>query len=203
MSLFNLILKYLSLAVLKVMGWKVVGKSPNLPKIVMVAAPHTANFDLLLMILCAFYFRKKINWFGKKEMFQIPIVGRFFSALGGIPIERSYSTGVVDDTVNLIKKRKQIHLCIPPEGTRFKKDYWHSGFYFIALRAQLPIALGFIDYQTKTTGYGPWFYPTGNIVEDFKIIQDFYKNIKGKYPERQSTVQLKQGQNIIIQKKQN
>jgi 1-acyl-sn-glycerol-3-phosphate acyltransferase len=104
--------------------------------------------------------------------------------MGGIPVYRSASQNLVAQTVEMFRKSEKLILAVPPEGTRGKVSHWKTGFYYIALGAETPIAMGFIDYKRKTTGVGPAFYPTGDIEADMEIIRNFYANVTAKYPDK-------------------
>lgn len=175
---------------LKVAGWELVGEPPSAPKHVMIAAPHTSNWDLPLMLACAWTYGAQIHWIGKKEIFDMWLLGRFLRWTGGVAIDRAAAKDTVAQVVAAFQAATHMHLCIAPEATRSRRDHWRSGFYHIAVGAKVPIACGFIDYGTRRTGYGPVFEPTGDIRADMAKIREFYEPIKAKYPEKQSPVRL-------------
>ncbi|MCP3898115.1 MAG: glycerol acyltransferase, partial [Desulfobacteraceae bacterium] len=111
--------------------------------------------------------------------------GWFMKWLGIIPIDRSKSNNIVELTIQQFNNSEKLIIIVPPSGTRNKVTHWKTGFYYIALGANVPISLGFIDYGKKTSGIGPLFYPTGDIEEDMKVIRKFYADIKGKYQHKQ------------------
>ncbi len=172
-----------SLLALKLSGWRTEGRLPDIPKFVMIAAPHTSNWDFVLLLFMAFAFRVKVYWMGKDALFRQPFYG-LFKWLGGIPIDRSKSNNVVSQSIQQFNNNDKLVLAIPPSGTRKKVFYWKSGFYHIANGAEVPIALSFLDYGRKVGGFGPTIKPTGNIEEDMKSIKAFYADISGKYPEK-------------------
>lgn len=165
-------------------GWKVKGKLPDVPKFVMIAAPHTSNWDFFYTVLVAFVIKARIYAMGKKSLTRGPL-GIIMKWLGILPIDRSKSNNLVELTIQQFNSSDKLIIIVPPSGTRNKVAYWKTGFYYIALGAGVPIALGFIDYGKKTGGIGPLFYPTGDIDADMKEIRKFYADIKGKYPEKQ------------------
>jgi 1-acyl-sn-glycerol-3-phosphate acyltransferase len=176
-------LRLVSIAGLRLTGWKVGGTLPTTDRFVMIAHPHTSNFDLPLMLAVAFTFRCKLHWIGKEELFtgwKRP----FMMWLGGLPIVRRGSQNQVDLVVQHFADRDRIALAIVPGGTRSKTDKWHSGFYWIATEAKVPILLSYLDYKTHRTGVGPLFQPTGNYDEDVAEMQAFYADMRGKYPEK-------------------
>ena len=160
-------------------GWKTEGEPPADPKYVLIAAPHTSNWDLVVTLCMAFKYRVSIYWLGKDALFCFPF-GPVLKWLGGIPVVRSRSTNMVERTAAIFAERDKLVLVVPPEGTRGKVRWWKTGFYHIAYTANVPIVMGFIDFGRKVGGMGPVFVPTGKIEEDMEHIQSFYKNIKGK-----------------------
>ena len=175
-------LRLVSLVALKITGWKIVGEYPKEPKFVVIAAPHTSNWDLPYMLFFAFFYRSKICWMGKHTIFKKPF-GTICKWMGGIPIDRSKTNNVVSQTVEQFNQKEKMVIVIPPTGTRKKVLKWKTGFYYIALQAKVPIALSFLDYKHKTGGFGPLFYPTGDIEKDMQEITSFYKDKTGKHPE--------------------
>lgn len=171
--------RILSILILKLAGWKVSGHVPDIPKFVMIAAPHTSNWDLPYTLFVAFAMKVKIYWMGKKELFRPPF-GPLLRWLGGIPIDRSKSNGVVGQSIQQLQDAEKLVLTVPPTGTRRKVMHWKTGFYHIAHGAGVPIVLGFLDYGRKMGGVGPLFYPTGDINADMKEIQAFYQDIQGR-----------------------
>ncbi|MDH5606355.1 MAG: lysophospholipid acyltransferase family protein [Anaerolineae bacterium] len=162
-------------------GWKTENNIPQNPKMVLIFAPHTSNWDFIFMLGGAYAMGLKPNWMGKKELFWGPAYW-MFKALGGIPVDRKNSKNTVDATVEAIKKQEKVLLGIAPEGTRKKASHWKSGFYHIAHKAGIPITFAFLDYHNKIVGVKPGITTTGNIEEDLAVIQDFYKDIEGKFP---------------------
>ncbi len=172
-------------------GWKVEGALPPSPKVIVIAAPHTSNWDMPHMLAVGWNLRMSVSWLGKREMFPAP-VRAFFMRLGGIPIDRSSTSGVVGQVVENFEKADGLYLVVPPSGTRGKREYWKSGFYHIAVGAKVPLLCSFLDYSRKVGGVGLCFVPTGNMTEDMDRIREFYDGIDGKYPELQSRIRLKE-----------
>ena len=173
----------LGILFLAITGWKVAGSVPDIPKFVLVLAPHTSNWDLPFILAVMYGLGLKINWFGKKELFPWP-VGGVFKWLGGIPIDRSSRQNMVQQTAQMIWEREQIVVGIAPEGTRSQSRHWSTGFYYIANLAQVPIVFGYLDYARKVGGLGPAIHTTGNIEADMKVIREFYSGITAKYPHK-------------------
>jgi 1-acyl-sn-glycerol-3-phosphate acyltransferase len=189
-SIFNtpvltFLLRGLSLLLLKICGWKTVGKMPGQPKFVMIVAWHTSNWDLFYGSLVALALKADVVFLAKKELFRPPF-GVLIQWLGGIPIERRESHHIVNQMVQEYNKHARFILAIAPEGTRHKVPYWKSGFYRIAYGARVPILLAFLDYEKKCGGAGPLMYATGDMERDMQTIRDFYATVKGMYPENTS-----------------
>ena len=179
----RIVIRWLSIFLLKISQWRVEGSLPNIPKFVMIAAPHTSNWDFPIMMFIAFKLRAKLYWMGKDTIFRKPFKG-VFKWLGGIPIDRSGSNNVVGQMVDKFHDTDRLILAIPPSGTRKKVEKWKSGFYHIASGANVPVVLGFLDFKRKTGGVGPVVTLTGDMEQDMKDIRAFYSNIEGKYPEK-------------------
>ncbi len=193
-TIFNIpllshLLRFLSLIVLKALGWRVEGKLPAAGKFVLIAAPHTSNWDGFYMIMVAFVFRVNLYWMGKHTLFKSPF-GSLTRFVGGIPINRSTASGMVEQSIRVLKDSSDVVLAIPPEGTRKKVPYWKTGFYHIASGAGVPIVTGFLDYGRKCTGVGPAMIPTGDMAADYQILQAFYEPMTGKYLRETSSIEL-------------
>jgi len=172
--------------VLSLAGWRTEGRLPQIPKFVLVGAPHTSNWDLPFTLLMAFAFRARIHWMGKTDIFRWPFTG-FFRWLGGIPVQRSQSDNLVEQSIQQFQRNDHLILTIAPAGTRKHVMRWKSGFYHIARGAGVPIVLGFLDYRRKTGGFGPLVYPTGDIAADMQTIRAFYDGVAGKNPHQSMT----------------
>jgi len=174
------LLKVISIVTLKLTGWKIQGQFPSdLNKAVIIAAPHTSNWDMPISLMMAFKLGLPIRWLGKKSIFKFPF-GPLMRWMGGIPVERSRSTNMVDNVVRRFEADDQLLIMMSPEGTRSKVKGWKSGFYHMASGASVPIVLAFIDYPNKVGGIGPLFEPTGEYESDLSEIQAFYEQFRGK-----------------------
>jgi len=178
------IFRWLAILFIKMIGWRKDGSLPDIPKYVIIVAPHTSNWDFPIGLAMAFALKLRGYWLGKDGLFRWPFHG-FFRWLGGIPIDRSKSSDVVAQMVQVFKERNKLTMVLAPEGTRKKVMYWKSGFYHIARGADVPIVLAFIDYLKKAGGIGPIFKPTGDIETDMAYIRAFYATVTGKHPEKQ------------------
>lgn len=179
LKLFQLIASFL----LFCFRWRTIGKKPDLPKYVTIAAPHTSNWDFFFTITIALKLDIQIHWLGKASLFE-GLFGKFLLYLGGVPVDRSKSNNLVDQMAELIKSRDNFTLVVPPEGTRKHVTKWKTGFYYIALKAEVPILLGFLDFKRRTGGFlDEMYYPSGDAEKDIAEIQAVYKNIIGKNAE--------------------
>jgi 1-acyl-sn-glycerol-3-phosphate acyltransferase len=174
---------------LRVFGWRVEGSRPPVSKAVVVAYPHTSNWDLLFTLAISYSLDLEIHWLGKKAIFKPPF-GRFMRWVGGVPVDRNKRTNMVDAVTDAIAPMDDILVIIPPEGTRAQAGRWKSGFYWVAVKSEIPIILGFLDYRRKCGGLGEVLSPSGDIEFDFEKISAFYSNIEGRFPERQGPITL-------------
>lgn len=184
------ILHFIGKLLLTLTGWKPGGKLPDVPKFVLIAAPHTSNWDLPVMLMIGAYFGVWPKWIGKKELFGPPF-GWFMKLLGGIPVDRSKHNNLVDAAAHTFKTRESLILAVPPEGSRKKMEYWKTGFYYIAEAAGVPVCLGFLDYGNKVGGFGPLLMPTGNIGKDFDILRNFYKASMAHKPQNFGEIRIR------------
>ncbi len=177
------LMRWLALAWCRLGGWKTLRHKPEVRKYVIIAAPHTSNWDFIHTLACALILRLRPHIMMKNAWFRWPL-GYIFRWLGAIPIDRSRANGVVAQSIKEFQRQDEMELIVPPSGTRRKVLYWKSGFYRIAHGAGVPIVLGFVDYRRKVAGLGPLFHPTGDLDADMVDIQHFYSDITGKYPKK-------------------
>jgi len=179
--LVNTALRAVSLAWLHLRGWKLDGAlPPGTPKCVLIAAPHTSNWDLPYTLMVAFALRLNVYWMGKASIFRWPF-GPVMRWLGGIAVNREQSSNLVAASAAALRAADgPVQLIVPPEGTRSKTRYWKTGFYWIAHEAGVPIVMAYMDYPRKLSGLGPQFKPSGNIETDMLEIKRFYAQFKGK-----------------------
>ncbi|MEO2176652.1 MAG: 1-acyl-sn-glycerol-3-phosphate acyltransferase [bacterium] len=158
---------------------------------IIIAAPHTSNWDLFFLLGAAYTFHLQIHFLIKNNLF-VPVVGSILSFLGGIPVDRSGAHNLVANLVARINASDGLSLVIPPAGTRKYTDYWKSGFYRIALEANIPIVCGYLDYAEKEAGLGLSFYLSGNMTEDMDRIREFYAPKTGRFPDNTSRIILRE-----------
>jgi 1-acyl-sn-glycerol-3-phosphate acyltransferase len=174
----------LSRYILRLLGWQTNAVLPEgVNKAVLIVAPHTSTWDFVIGKMTFWSSKARIRVLIKKEAFFFPL-GWLLRQLGGVPVARGQKNNLVEQVTELFNTNPILVVVITPEGTRRKVRHWKKGFYHIAMAAGVPIALGFIDYARKTGGIGPLFYPTGNYDKDMAVIMDFYKDKKGRHPER-------------------
>jgi 1-acyl-sn-glycerol-3-phosphate acyltransferase len=167
-------------------GWKYIGDVPQVKKAVVIAVPHTSNWDFIWGKLAFLSHNIPTTVLMKKEMFVFPF-SVILKSWGVIPVNRSAKGNMTDELAKEFASRDSLYLSLAPEGSRSLRTEWKKGFYYIALKANVPIYLAEINYQDKTLSCGEAFYPTGNVEEDMRIIKSKYSNSKPKYPEKFST----------------
>jgi 1-acyl-sn-glycerol-3-phosphate acyltransferase len=167
----------------KMKGWKVGGTIPSgIKKCVVIAAPHTSNWDFVYSLATFRILSLPVNYLAKKELFKFPLTP-LLKATGGIPVIRSKSQNLVEAIVEKFNGSDHLYLMIPAEGTRKWVEKWKSGFYYAAVGAKVPILMGYLDYKNREAGFGPVLYPSGDIDKDLNIIKDFYRTMTGKNHE--------------------
>lgn len=177
---------------LRIWGWEVEGRLPSKPKFVIILAPHTSNWDGLLILPAAFALGLKLNFLGKKELFTWPI-GGFMRSLGGIPVDRHARIDLVGQIVDEVAERDQVVIGIAPEGTRSLTKYWKSGFYYIAEQANIPLGFAYLDYDRKCAGFDEGITISGDVEADLALIRQFFSKAKPKYPEKAGEIAFKPG----------
>lgn len=179
-------MKWLCRLYLKLIGWKIGSVlDPSIKKCVLVAAPHTSNYDYPISLATLYSCGVKVRFLAKNSLFKFPL-GILMRATGGIPVDRSKHTNMVENMISMFAERDELILMIPAEGTRSYVKEWKSGFYHTAMGANVPIVMGYLDYGKKVAGFGDLFYPTGDYAKDLAEIQKFYRQFTAKYPEKSS-----------------
>ena len=181
--------------VLKITGWKVSGELPIEPRSVIIAAPHTSNWDFVFLIAATSALGVRIHWLGKDSLFNHPL-GFIMHWLGGIPVNRSKRTRLVSQIAERFQSQVSLHLVIPPAGTRAHTDRWRSGFYHIAQSAKVPVIFGFLDYPKKLAGISEAMPLSGRLQEDMDRIRAFYADKVGKFPALSSTIRLEEESDV-------
>ncbi len=179
-------------AYLRLAGWELQGGPPaGLRKYVIIAAPHTSNWDGPAMLAMAAVLGIDVQWMGKDDLFKPPM-GRVLKELGGIPIDRRKGAGVVEQMVRRFEEADELALLVPVSGTRSYADHWKSGFYHIAKEAKVPVCLSYLDFDHKKGGIGPCIELSGDMRADMDRIRAFYRDKRGLYPQNQSEIRLRE-----------
>lgn len=173
------------------LGWKIEGEKPVHEKYVLIAAPHTSNWDFPLMILFAWAFDIRISWMGKASLFRGPL-GWIMRGLGGIPVNRLRSGNLVAAMSEEFANRDTLVLVVPAEGSRERVEYWKSGFYHIARSASVPVVPSYLDFGQRRGGFGPALMPGDYLPGDMQTLREFYLPMSGLYPDQFGPVRLRE-----------
>lgn len=158
---------------------------------ILIGAPHTSNWDFLMMLGIAWELGIDFRFLGKDSLFK-GVLGPVMRALGGIPVDRKKPFGLVEKLINDAGENDAFTLVITPEGTRGSGKYWKSGFYRIATETGIPVTLGYVDRESRTCGLGVTFTPTGNVVEDMDFVREFYRDKSGYKPQFRTEPRLRE-----------
>ena len=183
--------RVIAIVFLRLTGWRTIGGEPETHRCVIVAAPHTSNWDLIFMLAFAWRFRLRPRFMMKHTMFVGPL-GWLFRSLGGIAIVRHQRRGVVQQCCDAFEAERDLTLVVPPEGTRSAAPYWKSGFYQIALAAGVPVQLSALDYGRKEGGFGPALKLSGDPRQDMEKVRLFYEGKRGLKPELAGPIRLRE-----------
>lgn len=181
--------KFVARWFLRLTGWQPEGSRPIEAKFVLIAAPHTSNWDLAYLLAMGAVYDIKISWMGKHQLFRPPL-GWFMRAFGGIPIVRHQRRNMVDQMIQAFTDRDHLALVVPVEATRARTEHWKSGFYHIASQAEVPIVMGYLDYARKRGGFGPALTPSGDLRRDMDEFRAFYEPITPRHPEEFGPIRL-------------
>ena len=176
----NRFIESLGRAILRAFGWRMVGGFPDIPKAVVIAAPHSSNWDGLLGFGAKFGMGVKLSILGKDALIRIPLLGRILRWQGVIPVDRSAPHGVVGQAAQAIRDADRMWYAIAPEGTRRWVERWKPGFWHIARNAGVPVIPAYFDYANKVIGIGPPFELSDDMQADIARIQRWYKPYKGR-----------------------
>ncbi len=185
-----MIRKFIGRAVLRVTRWRAEGSAPSEPKYVLIAAPHTSNWDLLYLLALSFALGVKVSWLGKDSLFKGPM-GTVMRWFGGVPVRRGAKSGMVESLAEEFRNAESLVIVIPPEATRGATDHWKSGFYRVAIEADVPIVCGYLDYGRRAGGFGLVVHPTQDVDADMERFRTFYADIQAKYPDHAGEVRLR------------
>ncbi len=183
-------LRAISGFLLRLFGWRTVYQAAPGPKAIIVVYPHTSNWDFPVGMLFRFHYGVPIRWAAKDSLFRWPI-GGLLKRLGGVPINRRNPVGLIEQLVEEFAHSASMYLCITPEGTRSRTDHWKSGFYRLAMQANLPVGLGFIDFGAKVAGVERWITLTGEVEADLDVIRAYYADKKGFAPDKAGDIRFR------------
>lgn len=179
------IFRLISNTIMRSIGWRVEGMLPDIPKFIIIGAPHTSNWDFVLFLGIIFRLKADVRYMGKAELFRPPY-GWFFYWCGGIPVDRKKSTGLVEQMVEAFNRSKRLILVIAPEGTRHHVTEWKRGFYHIAKSANIPIVMAKVDGKNKIAHVGETFHLTNDIEADMAAIQNAFEGMTGINPKKKT-----------------
>jgi 1-acyl-sn-glycerol-3-phosphate acyltransferase len=171
-------------------GWRMVGETHAVSKAVLIAAPHTSNWDIFYALMAGWSVGTSFHWLVKSDHVRGPL-GWLIRALNGIPVDRSAPQGLVEQAAQRFAESERLLLMVPAAGTRSYRPYWKSGFYWMAKEAGVPISLGFLDYPRKQASLGPLLYPGDDLRADMDTIRAHYQGKQGKFPEKVSRIRLR------------
>ena len=169
-------------AMMRITGWTFVGELPEIPKFVIIVAPHTSNWDFFAGLWALFALDLKSQWFGKASLFRPPL-GFFMRAINGRPVRRDTPEGVVAQMAAAVRAEEQFVLTITPEGTRKSVDQWRTGFYRIAEAAHVPIVPVAFDWSRREIRISAPVYPSGSLDADVEVMQALYRLEMARHPE--------------------
>lgn len=182
-------LSRLARVILRIGGWTAVGGVPAVHKAVVIAAPHTSNWDAFWALTYKVAIGLDVRFFAKHTLFWFPL-GLVLKSLGAIPLDRSAAGSAVKQATAVLEGPGRCYFGLAPEGTRSRKPAWKTGFYRIAEAAGVPIYLGFLDYGSRRLGIGPMLTPTGDLRADIEICRQFYASVEGRWPDKACPVAI-------------
>jgi 1-acyl-sn-glycerol-3-phosphate acyltransferase len=177
-------LRAIARLLLRMTGWRLEPGEAALPvKAVIIAAPHTSNWDMPYTLLAGLALGLHLRWMGKASIFRAPF-GPLMRWLGGVAVQRGQTNNLVAESARALRETAgPMQLVVAPEGTRGRTRHWKTGFYFIALQAEVPVVLAYLDYGRKAAGLGPLVRPSGDVERDMAEIRRFYANVQGRRPD--------------------
>ena len=174
---------------LRLVGWRCVGDRPVQDRFVLACAPHTSNWDLVVLLLVTMAFGIRVSWIGKHTLFRGPL-GGLMHWLGGVPVDRNARHRAVESIAQRLRMADRLVIAICPEGTRSRADYWKSGFYRIAEAAAIPIVLGFVNYERREAGFAGTLWPSGDVVADMDLVRAAFADAAPRYPSGFGPIRL-------------
>jgi 1-acyl-sn-glycerol-3-phosphate acyltransferase len=172
--------RWLGRTVLRLGGWRVVGELPDVPRLVVIAAPHSSNWDGVWGFAAKLALGIDVHVLGKASLFRIPVLGLVLRGLGVVPVDRSSPAGVVEQAAALIRGSDRLWYALAPEGTRRPVEHWKTGFWKIARAAEVPVLRAYFHYPDRIVGFGPLFHPSGDIAADMAELRAWYRPWQGR-----------------------
>lgn len=182
-SLLSRMLRALLMGFYRRQGWTATGSIPEPRRFIIIAAPHTSNWDFLYYIGLTQSLGITPHFMAKTSLFRWPF-RNFLLDMGGVPVDRSRGGNYVQAMIDEFSRRKEFMLTIAPEGTRGSVKQWKTGFYHIAMGAKVPMVVGMMDYGSKTGGLGPAIWPTGDYAADMAKVAEIYARVTPRHPEK-------------------
>jgi len=180
--------------ILRLIGWRVPAELPKADRYVLIGYPHTSNMDFFIAMLAKGALGLSFRFVAKHTLFWWPL-STILRGLGGIPVDRRTSTGFIGQLVQMFEQAKErdesLVVGMMPEGTRAYRDFWRSGFYYLAGEAGVPLVAGWIDYKTKTLGFGELMQLSGNPEQDLARLEQHYAHIQGRFPEKAAPIRFR------------
>jgi 1-acyl-sn-glycerol-3-phosphate acyltransferase len=176
------VLRWVGLLILRSGGWRLDVRLPDVPKMVLIAAPHTSNWDFVFGMAAVLTLGIDLHWYAKHTLFRTAL-GPLFRWLGGLPVDRTAPGGLVRQTARVFEERSQLIVALAPEGTRSRRTQWKRGFYFMAQTAGVPVVAAYIDYARRQIGIGAVFTPSGDWNRDMKPVFEMYRGARARRPE--------------------
>ena len=189
-------LQALAKLILKVGGWEIAGELPAAKRAVVIAAPHTSNWDGFWALVYKVAVQLDIHFFAKQSLFWFPL-NVLLRALGGIPLDRKRAGSAVEQAIEMFRENDSYYFGLAPEGTRSRADHWKSGFYRIARGAEVPVVLGLLDYGKRRIGIGPTLELSGDWEKDLAFCREFYKDVQGRWPDKAGPVTFPHDPRIV------
>ena len=177
------VIRAMARGVLRFYGWKLIGTFPNVPRVLIIAAPHSSAWDAIWGLLLKVAIGLDIEFMAKKEVFFFPI-GVVLRLLGGVPVDRHAANGVVGATVQALRSKPVCWVVLAPEGTRRRADCWRTGFWHIARQAEVPVCCVYLHYPDKTFGIGPVLEMSDDMHADIAKLRAYYAPFQGKHRRR-------------------
>ncbi|WP_236621727.1 lysophospholipid acyltransferase family protein [Luteimonas huabeiensis] len=176
----NRFTRWLGRTILRLGGWRMVGEFPDIPKLVLIGAPHSSNWDGLWAFSAKAAIGLDLRILGKDSLFRVPGLGFLLRRLGVIPVDRAKASGVIEQAAQLIRSHDRLWYALAPEGTRARVERWKSGFWKIAKAADVPVLRMYFHYPDRIIGIGPLFYPSDDMAADMAELRAWYRPWMGK-----------------------